>query len=266
MLITSNTATLLSVLFLFTLGSFIGSFLNAMIYRIPRGISIIFPRSSCPNCGKKIPTFALIPILGYLLSRRKCILCAWPIPISYLFVEVLAGLGTCLIFSKYYFFAEIFFFHQNFLLEMRFLELVSFLWVFYTAIVLCAIDIKFRILPDKITLTGIFLGFILSFLKHNFYHSFFGALLGGGGLYLISQIYRWLRKQDGMGFGDVKYLAFIGAFVGWKGVLFTLFAASCLGSVFGIFYGILTKQGLKAAIPFGPFLAIGALFFMYFWN
>lgn len=262
MLFDLNTVNGIIALFVFAIGACIGSFLNVVIYRVPLKISIVHPRSSCPSCQKPIPLVFLIPIVGFFLSLRKCKYCQSPISFQYLFVELLAGSGTLYLFFK--------FFDENTRLnlfsgqEYNLFIVVPFLvaiWIFYTGIVLSFIDFKYRILPDVITIPGIFVGILLSAFNPNMglARSLVGAFLGVFGLFCISKAYEFLRKKNGMGMGDVKYLGFIGAVVGWEGALYTIFIASILGALFGILLGFYHKKFLTLTIPFGPFLALGAL-------
>lgn len=252
----------ISVLFVFMVGACIGSFLNLVIHRLPLHLSIIYPRSQCPSCHKNIPTFGLIPILSFFLLARKCFYCKSKISWQYPLIEFFCALTTSILYVK--FFNETQFMNLLFVRPFHFVSLLPFLtslWLFYSGVVLSLIDFKYRILPDVITLPGIFIGFTLSALNPyiGFIQSFTGILIGFGGLFLVTKLYEIIRKREGMGFGDVKYLGFIGAVVGPTGVFYTLLLACILGSVVGIIYGIATKKGLAASIPFGPFLAISAL-------
>jgi leader peptidase (prepilin peptidase)/N-methyltransferase len=186
-------------------------------------------------------------------------------------VEAFSGILTVLVFFKFLH-PELLlggfphFFSSNIQLfeKFHFSHYASFfisLWLLYTGIPLTLIDLKYRILPDVITLPGTLIGFFISCLnpEMGWLESLVGILVGSGGLFLISKLYQVFRKREGMGLGDVKYLGFIGAVLGWQGALFTLFIASILGSLFGIAIGIINKKGLSTTIPFGPFLACAAL-------
>lgn len=231
--------------FVFVIGACIGSFLNVCIYRIPLKISIVMPRSHCPHCQNTIPFLSLIPILGFFLNRGKCKYCKTKISFQYPLVEILTGMGTLFLFEH----------------NPSFFPFLVSSWLFYTGIVLAAIDLKYRILPDIITIPGIFIGFLISIFNPDmgFSKSIIGIFFGLFCLLFISKVYEFFRKRDGMGMGDVKYLGFIAAVIGWDGALFTLFIASILGSFFGIGLGIYYKKYLSIAIPFGPFLALAAL-------
>ena len=258
-----STPYFVSFIFVFIVGACIGSFLNLVIYRLPLKLSVVQPRSNCPSCKKTIPSLGLIPIFGFFLLRGKCYFCKTKISWRYPLIEFFCALLTLIIYVKFFdetnfinlFYSKLF----HFKLILPFLTA---LWLLYTGIVLSAIDLKHRILPDVITIPGIFIGLILSSCNPHvgFLSSFIGLAVGFGGLFLVTKLYEVIRKRQGMGFGDVKYLGFIGAVVGPLGVFYTLLVASIIGSVIGIVYGIVTKKGLSASIPFGPFLAMAALF------
>jgi leader peptidase (prepilin peptidase) / N-methyltransferase len=265
-----STLNIIFGVFVFVIGISMGSFLNVVAYRIPLKKSIIKPRSYCPSCKKQISNIALIPVLGFFFANGKCSHCGIRISIQYPIIELLSGILTTLIFFKFLTPIIILETLPNFLSiqtfqysKFHFSSYVPFfiaLWIIYTGIPLSLIDLKHRILPDVIILPGTIIGFFISCLNPamGWLESIIGILAGAGGLFFISKIYEIFRKQPGMGLGDVKYLGFIGAVLGWKGVFFTLFYASIIGAVIGITWGIATKKGLSTAIPFGPFLAFGA--------
>lgn len=265
-----STLNIIFGVFVFLFGVSMGSFLNVVAYRIPIGMSIIYPRSSCTSCKKTISNTALIPVLGFFFSNGKCSNCGAKISIQYPIIELLTGILTVIIFFKFLTpqivleslpeFLSIQSYHFG---KFHFTNYVPFfvsLWIIYTGIPLSLIDFKHRILPDKIVLPGIIIGFLISCLnpEMGWSGSIIGIITGAGGLFVISKLYELIRHRNGMGMGDVKYLGFIGAVLGWKGVIFTLFYASILGAIIGIFWGIYSKKGISAAIPFGPFLAFGA--------
>jgi leader peptidase (prepilin peptidase)/N-methyltransferase len=252
------------ILFLFTLGACLGSFFNVCIRRIPFGKSIILPRSHCPTCLQTIPIQGLIPILGYFLMKKKCSSCGHKISFQYPLVEIITAILTVVVTYTYFTTYDIIHavsLYPNHYNNYNIAPFLTILWILYTGIILSFIDINHRILPDRMTLPGIFIGFVLSFFNKNvgITNSIIGALLGFGILYLLSKAYIFFRKKEGLGLGDVKYLAFIGAALGWEGVFITLFIASMIGSVLGIIWGLRSGKGLQIEIPFGPFLAIGAL-------
>lgn len=254
-------------IFIFLIGTAIGSFINMAAYRIPAELSIIKPRSYCNNCKTTLPFFALIPVLGYLFTKGKCFSCKVKIPIEYPLVELLCGAFFVFIWQYYDASFEFYANQSAFFKSQLFIEILTALWLFSTGVLLSIIDLKHRILPDVIVIPGILLNIVLSSFNHQigFLESVIGALVGGLGLFLISKLYELIRKREGMGFGDVKYLAFLGAALGWRGVLFTIFLASVLGSVIGILALLVQRKNLHTPIPFGPFLATsGLIYFLKF--
>ena len=239
-----------TLLCVFLLGCCVGSFLNVCIYRLPQDLSIVAPRSSCPQCRALIHGYDNIPLVSYLLLRGKCRNCGAKISWRYPFVEAVAGGLAVALFIKYG------------------LCFSFFSYSAFTAalLVITFIDLDHRIIPDLISLPGIGIGFLLSFFEPSLSvkDSLIGLLAGGGSLYLVATAYEALTKREGMGGGDVKLLAMIGAWLGWKAVLFTLFFASLSGTVIGGGAMLAMKEGRHYAIPFGPFLAFGALAYLFF--
>lgn len=238
-------------LFIFLLGSCIGSFLNVGIYRLPLGLSIVFPaRSFCPHCQAPIRAYDNIPLLSYFFLAGKCRDCGGKISGRYPLVEALTG-GIALALFWQYGFSSAFF--SLFLLSSA-------------LIVITFIDLDHRIIPDVISLPGVVIGFLLAvFLPSvTIKESLIGIIAGGGSLYLVAFLYEKLAKREGMGGGDIKLLAMIGAWLGWKAIPFTLFFASLSGTLIGGGAMLLYKQGRHYAIPFGPFLAFSALIYIFF--
>jgi len=244
-------------IFLFILGSTVGSFLNVVIYRVPRRISIVYPSSHCPQCGNSIRWFDNIPLLSYLFLRGKCRYCALKISFQYFLVELISGFLFLFLFSKYQF-TPYFFIYLMLSLD---LVIISF------------IDWEHYLIPDIFTLTLIPLGFAVSFFFPSLYgaglspiRAFYSSLLGGVigfiSLLLIGLLGKVLFRKESMGGGDLKLLAGIGCFIGVKGVLLTIFVSSITGAIVG---GILLAIKLKKKgeyIPYGPFLALGALVYI----
>ena len=231
-------------------GSVVGSFLNVCIYRLPRRESVAFPPSRCPGCGSGIRWYDNVPILSYLLLRGKCRSCGSKISPQYPVVELINGLLTLFLFLK--FGASPTFFV---------------LFIFSCALVVITfIDLEHQIIPDVISLPGIVIGFAASFFLPwlGWKSSLIGIVAGGGSLLIVAYLYELFAKKEGMGGGDIKLLAMMGAFLGWRAVPFILFASSLLGSVIGISLMVARKKDSKLAIPFGPFLAMGALLYMFF--
>jgi leader peptidase (prepilin peptidase)/N-methyltransferase len=237
-------------IWLFVFGLCIGSFLNVVIHRLPLGVSIVKPRSKCPRCDTPIAFYDNIPILSYLLLRGRCRGCRVPIGIRYPLVELLAGILTVGIF-------------------ISFGPTATGTVYFVLTMVLIAvtfIDIDHRIIPDIITLPGIPLFFIAAlFLPHiSIRDALLGIVAGGGSLYLVALGYHLITGQEGMGGGDIKLLAMIGAVIGWQGIIFTIFAGSFIGCAAGFSLMIKNRKGMKLAIPFGPFLSLGAALYLFY--
>ncbi len=224
----------------FILGLIVGSFLNVCIYRIPRGESLIHPYSHCPRCKRDIRFYDNIPIISFIILRGRCRHCKEIIPWRYPIVEFINGIGYPAILWRFGFTAE---------------AAIYFI-LFSTLVVISFIDLDHQIIPDLITLPGIPLGFLLAstVLPAGIKNSLIGILLGGGLLYLVAFI-----SRGGMGGGDIKLMAMIGAFLGWKDVLLTIFVGSLLGSVVGIFLMVSKGKGRKHPVPFGPFLSLGTI-------
>ena len=243
------TAYLMLSLFALILGMLVGSFLNVCICRLPKGESVVFPPSHCPQCDYRIRWHDNIPLVSYLLLRGKCRGCGMHISMQYPLVELLNGLLTLALF-------------------LRFGQTLAFpvLFLFCSALVVITfIDLQYQIIPDEISLPGIVIGFVFSFFLqgHSWLNSLLGILLGGGSLLLVAYGYQWLTGKEGMGGGDIKLLAMMGAFLGWKSILFIIFASSLVGSVVGITMMLVQKKDSKLAIPFGPYLAFGALLYIF---
>ncbi|ABB31201.1 Prepilin peptidase [Geobacter metallireducens RCH3] len=237
-------------LFSFLLGAAVGSFLNVCIYRLPAGESVVSPPSRCPACGARIRPWHNIPILGWLILRGKCRDCGAPISPRYPFVELLNGLLTLALFLK-------------FGPSPTFLVL----FVFCSALVAVTfIDLDHQLIPDVISLPGIVVGFACSFALPwlGWKSSLIGIVAGGGSLLSVARLYELLTKKEGMGGGDIKLLAMMGAFLGWRSVPFIIFASSLIGSVIGVTLMLVQKKDSKLAIPFGPFLATGAVLYIFF--
>lgn len=224
-------------------GSIVGSFLNVCIYRLPVGRSVVWPASACPHCERPLSWYENIPIASFLALRARCRTCHASISWRYPLVEAL----TAAMFGYLYWSLG-----PSVLLASRL--------IFGSAlIVLFAIDLEHHLLPNVITLPGIVIGFAFSiFAEPGWLSSLIGVVVGGGVLFGIAEAYYRLRHEDGLGMGDVKMLAMIGAFVGWQLMLVTLVLASVAGSIIGIAL-IATRRGdMKYALPFGTFLALGA--------
>jgi leader peptidase (prepilin peptidase)/N-methyltransferase len=232
------------------LGAMVGSFLNVCIIRLPKEESIIVPGSHCPNCKTPIKFYDNIPLISYLLLRAKCRYCHEAISIQYPLIEGIAAVSSLLLFIK-------------FGASLTYLFYFSFVAALITVTV---IDLFHQIIPDVISLPGIGVGLLASLVipYQTFLNSLIGVLCGGGSLFLVATLYQWWFKREGMGGGDVKLLAMIGAFLGWKSVILTILLSSLIGSITGIVMIILKGKDFKYAIPFGPFLSLGAAISLFF--
>jgi leader peptidase (prepilin peptidase)/N-methyltransferase len=238
--------TLISIIF----GALVGSLLNVCIVRLPKEESIITPGSHCPHCKKAIKFYDNVPLVSYLLLRGKCRYCKKIISFQYPLVEGITALSSLLLFMRFG---------------------TSLTYIIYFAfvaalIIITVIDLYHQIIPDVISLPGIGVGLLASLIIPHitFLNSLIGVLLGGGSLFLVATLYQWLFKREGMGGGDVKLLAMIGAFLGWKAVILTILLSSLIGSITGIIIMVLKGKDFKYAIPFGPFLSLGAVIALFF--
>ena len=231
-------------------GAIVGSFLNVCIFRLPKEESIVWPGSHCPHCNTPIKFYDNIPLISYILLKGRCRHCHRPISFQYPLVEGITALGSAILFVKFG---------------------PSLTYLFYFAflaslIVITVIDLHHQIIPDVISLPGIGVGLLASLIlpKITLFNSLIGILLGGGSIFLVATVYQWLFKREGMGGGDVKLLAMIGAFLGWKAVILTILLSSLIGSITGIIIMVLKGKDFKYAIPFGPFLSLGAVISLFY--
>ncbi len=231
-------------------GALIGSFLNVIILRLPQGESIVLPASHCPECRTPLHWYENIPVLSFLVLRGRCRNCRVRISWQYPLVES----------------------------AMAFLSYVIYLLVgatppFLIYFIFCAallviifIDFYHQIIPDVISLPGIILGFAASFINPllSWQDAGLGIIIGGGIFCLIAGGYYLITKRAGMGGGDIKLLAMIGAFLGWQSLPFVIFVSALMGSVVGIFAMVEQKKGGKTVIPYGPFLAVASISYIIF--
>ena len=279
---TDSGGWLLTII-VFFFGASVGSFVNVVAYRLPRDISIVRPASFCPLCRHSVPFWSNVPVFGYLALRGKCLRCGGRIAARYLVTEFALGLIAVHLY-------------MGFALPDALARFALCAALFAASL----IDLDWRIIPDVISLPGIAVGVAAaSFAMPDvgWKDSLFGLALGGGLFFAIGELYRWLRGKEGMGMGDVKLLAMIGAFLGWRGVIFTIFVGSSLGAVGGIILGLLDWQPrapeieaemaaaalddsaarppgpeadfgseglLQTPVPFGPFLSVAAGIFALF--
>jgi len=233
----------------FIFGLVIGSFLNVCIHRLPASQSIVHPRSRCPQCGHLIRVYDNIPVLSYLLLRGRCRDCGARISLRYPVVELLSGAFAAMALAR---------FGLGWQALLMYALIAAFL-------VITFIDLDHRIIPDVITLPGIPIGLAASFGPGMIspLEALLGILAGGGSLFLVAWGYQLVTQREGMGGGDIKLLAMIGAFIGWKGVLLTIFIASLTGTLAGMALIFRRRGDMKLAVPFGPFLAVGAIAYLF---
>jgi leader peptidase (prepilin peptidase) / N-methyltransferase len=239
----------LAVIFIL-IGAAVGSFLNVCISRIPEGISIVFPPSRCPRCSHPIRFHDNIPLVSYLLLGGKCRDCREGISYRYPVVELITAVFAGLLFWKY---------------GLTPAYPTVFLFI-CTLIVITFIDLDHQIIPHILTLSGIPVFAVLAvvFLRLSVIDAFLGIMIGAGTLYFVAVYYEALTGREGMGGGDVNLLAMLGAFLGWKALLFILLVSSLLGAVVGV--GLIVGKGkdLRYAVPFGPFLCAAAVLHLFF--
>ncbi len=232
-------------IFVGLLGLAIGSFLNVLIYRLPRNKKIIFERSACPHCGKTIPFYHNIPLVSFLILGGKCRDCKAGISIRYPLVEFL-----------------------NAALYVYFLYMDGLTWAWpahaylvSSLIVIIFVDLEFRIIPDKITLPGIVAGLVAAIFVSppGIVNALIGFLVGGGALLALAYLGEWLFKKEAMGGGDIKMAAMLGVFVGWQKVLLIFMGGAVIGMIVSIVWMLVSKKvRAERIIPFGPFLAMAS--------
>jgi len=257
---------MIAKIIVFIFGSIVGSFLNVCIHRMPKGESVVWPRSHCPKCKKRIPGYDNIPFISFILLKGRCRFCKEKISLRYPLVELLTALLTVFLYSRYELTYDFFFY----------------MVMSWGLIIATFIDFKLRIIPDEVSFGGLILGFILFSVKgvdfnplrfsfNPMFNSFLGIIIGGGIIYLtawlFNVIYFKLLKHppvngetECMGLGDVILLAMIGSFLGWQKALLTFFIAPFLGIIPGVINMIFKKDHL---IPYGPFLSLGALLSLF---
>ena len=235
----------LGVMLAAIVGASVGSFLNVCIYRLPRSESLVHPRSRCTSCGRQLTWRDNIPVLSWVLLKGRCRTCGARVSSMYPVVEAITAAAFVFGYLLY---------------GLTPLGVVRIAFA-CALIVLFVIDLQHRILPNVITLPGIVIGFVCSvFLPPGWIDSLIGILVGGGILFVIAEAYYRVRGVEGLGMGDVKLLGMIGAFLGWKLVILTLILASFAGSIVGVALISSGRGDMKLALPFGTFLAIGAVF------
>jgi leader peptidase (prepilin peptidase)/N-methyltransferase len=229
---------------IFILGLIVGSFSNVCIYRIPKNESIIYPASHCPKCRTKIKPIDNIPLLSYILLKGRCRNCKSKISLQYPIVEFLTGLIYLIIYLTYG------------------LSIQSLIYIILASalLIIAFIDLNEQIVPDEISLPGIVAGFILSFFVPyiSFINSALGVVVGGGIILIIGMAGSVIFKKEAMGGGDVKLAAMIGAFLGWRYIVISLFLGFFLGALAGIILIMLKIKSREDTVPFGPFIVLGS--------
>ncbi|MCE9615685.1 MAG: prepilin peptidase [Lentisphaerae bacterium] len=254
-------------------GACVGSFLNVCIYRIPRELSVVRPRSHCPHCERMIPWYFNVPVLSFVMLRGRCAYCHKSISPRYVLVEVLVAVLFWLAWEQCSYIGDR---PPLGLMPQPHLALVPVYWLIVSGLVLGTfVDFEHLIIPDRVTLGGIVAGLLCSAAVPALHaqstvlggvmQGALGMALGWGTLWLVSVLGRLIFRKDAMGFGDVKLLGAIGAFLGWRAVLFTIILSSFMGSVAGISMVAVGQKQMQSRIPYGPYLALAAILWM-FWG
>ncbi|MCC3143722.1 prepilin peptidase [Halanaerobium sp. Z-7514] len=236
---------MLLTIYFFITGLIVGSFLNVVIYRLPEEKSIVNPPSHCPHCNNRLKVIDLVPVLSYLMTGGKCRYCGTGISIQYPLIELL---------TAFFFLAA----YLNFALSA---ELFLILLLLSALIVISMIDYKYMIIPNVITYSGIIIGFIsaIIFDHISIFDSILGIFIPALILLAVALIFK-----GGMGMGDVKLVAMLGAFLGYKYSLLSIFIGSLVGSIIGITLMALGIIERKDRVPFGPLICLGAVIMIFF--
>ncbi len=235
--------------FAFIFGAAVGSFLNVCIFRIPAKVSIVKPSSQCPSCHQSIRFYDNIPIISFIFLKARCRNCGEKISWRYPLVELITAIFSLLLFIKF---------------GVTINYIVFFIFT-AVLIVITFIDLDHQIIPDILTLPGIPIFFLAAIfiVKVPWHEALIGLLIGGGVLFAIAFVYEFITKREGMGGGDIKLLAMIGGFFGWKSLIFILLFSSFAGALVGVAAMIIKKQDMKYAVPFGPFLSAAAVAYVF---
>lgn len=229
-------------------GLVFGSFANVCVHRIPQGLSVITPRSRCPSCGTEIAWYDNIPLVSWILLAGKCRSCKTPISIRYPILELVMGLSWAGLAWRY----------GMTPLFAQALVLATLLWI------LTLIDLETFLLPNVLTLPGIVIGLGFSWYFGFIWDALIGVVAGYGVFWVIARLFLLVTGREGMGYGDFKLLAMLGAFMGWQALPFIVFTSSLVGAVIGSIFLLLSRKGLRAEIPFGPYLAVtGMIWFVW---
>lgn len=250
----------------FVFGAAVGSFLNVCIHRMPNEESIVSPPSHCPHCGQRIRWTDNIPLISFVALRGKCRHCRAPITPRYVLVEFLTAILFLWVWLK------LTPWEHPPLYGIDFIKAPIYWLVIAGLIVATFIDFEHYIIPNEITLGGIVAGLVLSGIHPqlmdtssiwvSLFRSLLGIIVGGATLLAIAIVGEKIFKKEAMGMGDVKLIAAIGAFLGWQATLFTIFVSSLFGGVVGLILVLGSKKGWQSRIPYGPYIALGALLWM----
>jgi len=233
-------------LFLFVFGAILGSFANVLIYRMPRKLSILRPASNCPFCKHPVRFYHNIPILSFLFLRGRCAYCGKEISSRYFWVELIMALA----------------FGGAFLLFGFSWEMLRWCLLWFVGLTIFFIDIDFQIIPNQLSLGLLVISFVIAIFDRTFsiMPSLMGMIIGGGSLFLVAYLYQKFTGMEGLGGGDIKLMAALGALFGWKNALLTIF----FSSIFGLLYVIIARKSARQAIPFGPFIFLAAVVMFLF--
>jgi leader peptidase (prepilin peptidase) / N-methyltransferase len=246
------TEVLLQI-YVFGIGAVIGSFLNVLIYRLPKNANFVTGRSHCPRCSALVKWYDNIPLISFIILRAKCRSCHAPISWRYPLVELLTA-GFFLLALHLYGLAP-----QAAIVSVFFCLLL----------VVTAIDFEHYLIPDKITVPGMILGLAFSFVSPTVkpLDALIGLVAGGASLYLLALIGDFVFKKESLGGGDIKLAAMLGAFLGWKSIIIIFFGAAVLGLLYAVIVMIFSQRmRQERLIPFGPFLSLAALVALFFGN
>ena len=250
-----NTSIFIFAIIVLFIGLSFGSFVNVCIYRLPKNKQVLFGRSFCPKCKKRIKWFDNIPLISFLSLNGKCRSCKKKISPQYFFVELVSGLGFLMIFLKY---------DNHYASFLLAILLLIYLAIFF-------IDLKHFIIPDVLNYGIISIAILKNFLPNlnltftqDIKLSILGGIIGYLSIWLIIYLYKTLKKTEGMGLGDAKLMAGIGLLFGWQSIPFVLFVAAVLGLLLVLPSLLEKKKTLKSKIPFGPhIIAAGLIYFFY---
>ena len=231
------------------LGAIFGSFANVIIVRWPSEENIVIPRSKCRSCDKQILNIDNIPIISWLLLKGKCRFCKSKISTMYPIVELLMAL----LFLAVY------------LTTGLSITGVEYLIFVFGLLTISVIDLKHFLIPDILSISGILIGVLGALInpERMILDSFFGIVLGGGIFWITGFMYHMIKKEHGLGGGDIKLLAWIGAVLGWQSIPFIIMFSSIVGTFIGVIVMFKTKGGMKTVLPFGPFLALASCVYLF---